>query len=342
LLQFAIDLKKQEQPVIIDDKKAEELLNSQQSIEEINKILQSLFLRDKRILLVKNIKMPITDKTELEKINLCSDKLFELFEAFKLITEINNTNKKLIHQVRFLGTNHILFKMQVEAFIKAVSENKIILAPQCKILLLGGDHINKGFKEDKLPEIQHMRNIIKDKFSDNETLNSLERINIVPDKTLDQKIFGMRVNTVDTVKKTNEKYPGKTNENILYVGYQPFLSRAINDMKANDKCNYDETNCYAFGPSVYYAKTFLENYKENKYSEQIARTFNNLILSNCFDNLARIFYTKCNLLRKNPEIFVQQKNKVLPANNVTDNKRQPLFTQKVCTTPRNVSFNLNA
>lgn len=141
----------------------------------INEKLQKYYLRNKRIFF-KKIKTLIIDNRELEILNSFSKELDDVFTTLALVnySSIKNLNpeEKLeliknggFKQIRILGTNHILMKIQLNNLRKELAllrEEKGLLNEKYKILLLCGNHKNnKLFNEDQMKECDHMYELTK-------------------------------------------------------------------------------------------------------------------------------------------------------------------------------------
>lgn len=233
------------------------------------------FLR--KLLAPKNIRVHVTKEDKLQKIN---DKKEDLVKPLKTLGfyDARNTadTTKPIHQVRFFGTNHILFRKQVQDFVQAVEDGKIKLDENCKFLLLGGKHINNNFGEDDKPEIDIMKEIVNQEFkkieeskiSEDNSLQILkdatkkvqegeERkiIEITPKGKFKQETLNVRPNTVATVFPAEKEHKAGENDNVLYVGGQPVLFRQMFDLIGDDLY---KGNCFMFGSGVEEMEKFLE------------------------------------------------------------------------------------
>lgn len=224
--------------------------NQNLSINYINEKFQKYYLRLKRIFIFKKIKSLITDKKETDLLQKFKNELDDIFFSMKItekstINDItdeqveNIVNQNGIKQIRVLGTNHVLMREQLIGLRNELDilREKKLLNKNYRILLLCGNHINKGYKEDYFSECKHMKNLSYEILEDE---SNSDRIKIVK-TTKKAKNIG-RPNTVNTVLKADELFKPKENEIIIYSSFSSAFSYRTNYDIERDSNNIINTN----------------------------------------------------------------------------------------------------
>lgn len=309
--------------------------NKNLNFSSINDKLQKFYLRNRKILF-KNIKTLITNDQELEILNNFSKDLDNVFGVLELTSysSIKNLtpNEKLdlikqggFKQVRVLGTNHILMKVQLNNLKEelAILKEEGLLNEKYKILLLCGNHKNnKLFNEDQKKECDHMyelsKAIIPSEVDD-------DRIILTKSKRFGENKY--RPSTVVTIIDADNYLKPEANETLLYSSFSPtfsfrvmtdilrnsniikssankaiFVNRdqvaLLNDLKQQKIDNYIEIkNLYARKKELkfYEIKSKFIINKQIKNLEKdnnVIDKFVQLYYSTIFDNLVRSIYSK--------------------------------------------------
>lgn len=210
--------------------------NQNLNIDFINEKFQKYYLRLKKTFFSRNIKQLIADENEINLLQEFKNELDDVFFSMKITEKstINNiTDKQVeniinqngIKQIRVLGTNHILMREQLIGLRDELDilKEKKLLNKNYKILLLCGNHINRGFKEDYFSECKHMRNLIVEILPDESNDN---RIKIIK-TTKNAKNIG-RPNTVNTVLKADELFKPDEGEIVIYNSFNSAFSYRAN------------------------------------------------------------------------------------------------------------------
>ena len=315
VIKLIIFAKKMEKNRIVDsfptNEEANEYLKKNVNLNsnDLNNIFQQYFLSS-----VFGKKIPIRDRKRVNIMKAHSKDLESIFIKLGLWGGIDTTDKiskeNKITQIRILGTNHLFAGACLEKFVDKIEKlrKKELLSDDCKIVLLTGNHKNKGFVDDDYTENEEFNLLFGEKFA------GLPVVNCVSEK----KVL-KRPNTIDTIIKADKDEKCRTDGNVLYLGQPVILNRQRSDIfvhynKINEAAKFDKTFYYSpdFGNFQDNLKKYIEdetksrkkneartifgriyNYIHNKRLERIQAKRLELLnkkYSLCFDAMARSAY----------------------------------------------------
>ena len=224
---------------------------------DLNNIFQQYFLSS-----VFGKKIPIRDKKRVNIMKAHSKDLESIFTKLGLWSGIDTTDKinkeNKITQIRILGTNHLFAGACLKDFVDKINKlkNDGLLSDDCKIVLLTGNHKNKGFVDDDYTENEEFNLLFGEKFA------GLPVVNCVSEK----KVL-KRPNTIDTIIKADKDEKCRTDGNVLYLGQPVILNRQRSDIfvhynKINEAEKFDKT--FYYSPNFDNFQEKLKEYAENE------------------------------------------------------------------------------